>query len=380
MNAKSQIREILWTRFHAENENRLKTAELNHDILKDVTRRYGMNLNDIKSAARGKMTLCKMCRVCNGETCRGLTPGPGGKGSGQTFVRNVEKLKDITLNMRVLHNDDNVDCTLEFFGQTLKAPIFAAPIAKIKANYGTSFSEIEYLEALSAGCATAGLLPFYGDGVQSEFFDLPLEFIKKHKGFGVPTIKPWINEITFEKIMRANEVSPVAIAMDVDAAGLISLKQTSTPIAFKHLNDLLEIRSKINGPFIIKGVMTVKDAELAILAHADAIIVSNHGGRVMDDGISTIEVLSEIASFVAHRALILTDGGYRSGYDVFKALACGADGVLVGRPFSHAAIGGNAEGVALYAKQLIAELEDAMRMTGCFTLKDIQRTNINLHF
>ena len=76
----------------------------------------------------------------------------------------------------------------------------------------------------------------------------------------------------------------------------------------------------------------------------------------------------------------LTDGGYRSGYDVFKALALGADGVLIGRPYSHAAIGGGSEGVAIYTKQLIAELEDAMRMTGCVTLKEIRRKTINVGF
>ena len=326
------------------------------------------------------MTICKMCRVCNGETCRGLTPGPGGKGSGQTFVRNVAKLKEITLNMRVLHSDSDVDCRAQLFGKTLKAPIFAAPIANIGANYGSSVSESEYIEALAAGCEAAGLLPFFGDGVQDEFFSLPLETLGKHEGYGIPTVKPWVNEIAFEKIARARMINPAAIAMDVDAAGLISLKHTPTPIAFKTLQDLQEIRSKIKGLFIIKGIMTLQDVELALLAKADAIVVSNHGGRVMDDGLSTIEVLPDIVTMVAKRALVLTDGGYRSGYDVFKALALGADGVLIGRPFSHAAIGGLAQGVEAYAKQLISELEDAMRMTGCLTLKDIQRNNINIPF
>lgn len=339
-----------------------------------------MNLNEIKTSARSKMTVCKMCRVCNGETCRGWTPGPGGKGSGQTFVRNVAKLKEITLNMHVLHSDEDVDCSTRLFNQQLKAPIFAAPIANVDVNYGASVTESDYLEALASGCEAAGLLPFFGDGVQNEFFDLPLKTLDRHLGRGIPTVKPWANEIALKKIERALEVNPSAIAMDVDAAGLISLKNTPTPIVFKALKDLLEIRSHIKGPFIIKGIMTLKDAEIAMLAKADAIIVSNHGGRVMDDGISTIEVLAEIVDFIAKRALVLTDGGYRSGYDVFKALAIGADGVLIGRPFSHAAIGGLAEGVEICGKQLIAELEDAMRMTGCLTLNDIQRSTINVPF
>jgi len=339
-----------------------------------------MNYVEIKAAAKEKMSVCKMCRTCNGETCRGWTPGPGGKGSGSSFVRNVSKLREITLNMRTLHSDVDVDCGVALFNTTLKAPIFAAPIANVPVNYGSSVSEADYLEALAKGCKDAGVLPFFGDGAAKEFFDLPLETMGRHDGYGIPTIKPWVNEIAIEKIKRALALNPVAIAMDVDAAGLASLKKTPTPIAFKTLEDLKTIKEQIHVPFIVKGIMTIEDAEIALLAGADAIVVSNHGGRVMDEGISTIEVLEGIADFVAKRCLVLTDGGYRSGYDVFKALALGADGVLIGRPYSHAAIGGGSEGVAIYTKQLIAELEDAMRMTGCVTLKEIRRKTINVGF
>ncbi len=339
-----------------------------------------MNLNEIKTSAREKMTACKMCRVCNGETCRGWTPGPGGKGTGSTFVRNVSKLNEITLNMQILHGDDDVNCSTNLWGHTLRAPIFAAPIANVPVNYGTTVTEGEYLDALAVGCKNAGLLPFYGDGAAKEFFDLPMETLAKLGGYGIPTIKPWVNDIALEKIKRALAHSPSAIAMDVDAAGLISLKKTPTPIAFKTLEDLTLIRKNINVPFIVKGVMTIADAETALNSGADAIVVSNHGGRVMDNGISTVEVLESIVRFVDKRMTVLVDSGFRSGYDVFKALALGADGVLIGRPFSHATIGGQSEGVTFYANQLIAELEDAMRMTGCMSIHDIQRDKINVHF
>lgn len=339
-----------------------------------------MNLNEVKASAKEKMNLCKMCRNCNGETCRGLTPGPGGKGSGSTFVSNVQKLKQVTLNMKVLHGDAEIDCSDDFFGHLIKAPIFVAPVANVMDNYGTNVDEETYLKAISEGCVRSGILPYYGDGVKAVFFDAPLACLKETDGHGIATIKPWVKELAFEKIIRAIATKPYAIAMDVDAAGLVSLRKSATPISFKTLEELKEIRSHIECPFIIKGVMTLEDAQTAIDCGADAIVVSNHGGRVMDDGRSSIEVLESICNFVDGRLKVYTDGGYRSGYDVFKALALGADGVLIGRPFSHAAIGSGAEGVEVYTKTLIAELEDAMRMTGCQCLEDIKRNCVHSVF
>lgn len=337
-------------------------------------------LDEVKISAKNNMSICKMCKSCNGETCRGWTPGPGGKGSGSAFVRNVAMLKHITLNMRVLREDAEVNSSFEFFGSELTAPIMAAPIANVKINYGSSVDEISYLQALGYGCKQAGLLAFLGDGANREAFEMPLKLHKQLPEHTVMTVKPWLLEQVFSKLGEIKMCKPKAIAMDVDGAGLILLKQMGVPVAYKTVEDLKKIKEFANVPFIVKGIMTLEDAQAAIDAGADGIVVSNHGGRVLDDCASTIEVLEEIALFVNKRVKVFVDGGFRSGADVFKALALGADAVLIGRPFSHMAIGGQQEGVAMYATKLIEEFRECMRMTGCIHLNDIQRSCVNVHF
>lgn len=119
--------------------------------------------------------------------------------------------------------------------------------------------------------------------------------------------------------------------------------------------------------------MTVKGALKAKEAGAAAIVVSNHGGRVLDQCPPTAEVLPEIADAVGRDMKILVDGGIRSGVDVFKALALGADAVLIGRPYVTAVYGGAAEGVKALTDKLAAELEDTMAMCGAHSLEEITR-------
>jgi 4-hydroxymandelate oxidase len=115
------------------------------------------------------------------------------------------------------------------------------------------------------------------------------------------------------------------------------------------VEELAEIVQLAERPFIVKGVMTVKGALKAKQAGAAAIVVSNHGGRVLDQCPATAEVLPEIAAALKGTGVkVLVDGGIRTGVDVFKALALGADGVLICRPFVTAVYGGGAEGEVLH--------------------------------
>lgn len=125
-------------------------------------------LEEVKIQAKANMSICKMCKTCNGEVCRGWTPGPGGKGTGSTFVRNVAKLKEVTLNMRLIREDQDMDSRFDFFGQMISAPIMAAPIANVKINYGSSVDELTYLNGLTEGCLAQGLPVFLGDGANRE--------------------------------------------------------------------------------------------------------------------------------------------------------------------------------------------------------------------
>ena len=172
----------------------------------------------------------------------------------------------------------------------------------------------------------------------------------------------------------AKAADPIAIAMDIDAAGLPFLKNLTPPAGSKTVAELREVSQAAGKPFILKGIMTVSGAKKALEAGASGIVVSNHGGRVLDQCPATAEVLPAIADAVGDKMTILVDGGIRTGMDVFKALALGADAVLIGRPFVNMVYGGGAEGVQVYVNKLKAELEDTMAMCGAHTLADINRS------
>ena len=161
--------------------------------------------------------------------------------------------------------------------------------------------------------------------------------------------------------------------MDIDAAGLPFLQNLNPPAGSKSVEELRAIREAAGVPFIVKGVMTVKGALKAKEAGAEAIVVSNHGGRVLDQCPATAEVLEEIADAVGDSMKILVDGGIRSGTDVFKALALGADAAIIARPFVTAVYGGAREGVESYINKIGSELKDTMAMCGVASLAEITR-------
>ena len=189
-------------------------------------------------------------------------------------------------------------------------------------------------------------------------------------------MKPWNPETIQEKMELVADSGAAMVAMDIDAAGLPFLKNMTPPAGSKTVEELSLIISDAELPFIVKGIMTVKGAKKAYEAGASAIVVSNHGGRVLDQTPSTAEVLEEIVDWNEGRMKILVDGGIRTGIDVFKALAMGADGVLIARPFVQAVYGGQEEGVRLYIEKLAAELKDTMAMCGARDLKSINRKMI----
>ena len=128
--------------------------------------------------------------------------------------------------------------------------------------------------------------------------------------------------------------------------------------------ELARLIDKTRLPFVLKGIMTVRGALAALEAGAYGIVVSNHGGRVLDDTPATVDVLPEIVQAVGGRMKIFVDGGIRTGLDVFKVLALGADAALIGRPYPMLAHGGGQEAVELYSRRIGDELRDAMLMAG----------------
>ena len=177
-----------------------------------------------------------------------------------------------------------------------------------------------------------------------------------------------------EKLDLVKAADPFAIAMDIDAAGLPFLKNMTPPAGSKTVEELRQIVQWAEKPFILKGIMTVEGARKALEAGAAGIVVSNHGGRVLDQCPATAEVLPAIVDAVGGKMTVLVDGGIRSGMDVFKALALGADAVLIGRPFVNMVYGGGAQGVAVLVAKLKAELADTMAMCGAHSLAEIRRS------
>jgi 4-hydroxymandelate oxidase len=139
---------------------------------------------------------------------------------------------------------------------------------------------------------------------------------------------------------------------------------------------IVEARKETSLPFFLKGIMTVEDALTAVEAGVDAIVVSNHGGRVLDCCQASIEVLPEIVRAVGGKIEILIDGGFRRGTDVLKALALGAKGVLVGRPICWGLGAGGAEGVAHVLQLMTSELIRTMILTNVPDVNNVPRDTV----
>jgi 4-hydroxymandelate oxidase len=325
----------------------------------------------LKKAKENLKGACRVCPICDGRACAGEVPGMGGKGTGDSFKANVEALAEFKLNMRVIHNAINPDTSIEIFGKKMSLPVFAAPVSGTTLNMGGKFSEEEYISWVIGGCLDGGIIPMVGDTAVDSFLLDNLEQLKKFKGEGIVIIKPWENLNVIKKIKLAEEAGAVAVGMDIDAAGLITLALHGKPVGPKSVEAISEIVQSTKLPFILKGIMTVDEALLAVEAGVDAIVVSNHGGRVLDQTPGVAEVLYDIAEAVKGKVKILADGGVRNGVDVLKMIALGADAVLIGRPFVTASFGGQREGVKNYIETIHSELKSAMVLTGCNSIREI---------
>ena len=336
-----------------------------------------MTYDEVLKSARGNMgPYCKVCPVCNGAACKNQMPGPGAKGVGDNAVRNYQKWQEIRVNMDTIHENKPIDTSVELFGRTFKYPFFAGPVGAMTLHYGEKYDDLAYNNLLVDACAKGGIAAFTGDGTNAKVMEGATAAIKAADGLGIPTVKPWNLETIREKMELVKASGSFAVAMDIDGAGLPFLKNLTPPAGSKTVDELREVAEMAGVPFIIKGIMTRRAALKAKDAGAAAIVVSNHGGRVLDQCPATAEVLEDIVEAVGGRMKILVDGGLRSGVDVFKALAMGADGVLLGRPFVTAVYGGAAEGVQCYIDKIGGELEDTMRMCGANTISDITRDMI----
>lgn len=334
-------------------------------------------MKDIEKVAREKMKgYCRVCPVCNGVACAGEVPGMGGSLTGSAFKSNVDDLAEVKLKMKTIHNSEDPDLNFNFFGENLDFPIIIAPVTGTAFNMGGALTEEEYIDSVIDGGINAGTIAMTGDSADVNLYKAAIEAIDKVNGKAVPIIKPRENPDIIKNIREAEKVNALAVGVDIDGAGLITMALKGQPVGPKTIGELKEIINSTDLPFIVKGIMTVEEANLAVELGAEAIVVSNHGGRVLDHSESTAKALPRIAEAVKGKTMILVDGGIRSGIDVFKMIALGADAVLVGRPIIVGAFGGYKEGVSRVLQDMKNQLYQAMILTGCKDLDSINSSNI----
>jgi biotin carboxylase/isopentenyl diphosphate isomerase/L-lactate dehydrogenase-like FMN-dependent dehydrogenase len=307
---------------------------------------------------------CRACRVCDGVFCAGMVPGMGGIGTGQSFMNNLEALARYRMIERLVHDVTDPVTRKNFLGIALSLPVIAAPVTGAVTNMGGATTEEEFAAAMVQGARAAGTISCVGDGATPEKYRIGLQEAAAAQGFVMPVFKPRAHNEVMTRVRAAEAAGCRWIGMDIDGAAFVTMKAKGQSVAPKTLEQIRAIVSECQAPFFIKGVMNPRDAELAVKAGAKGLIVGNHGGRVMDQMPGGAEVLPEIVAAVRGSAVIVLDGGIRTGEDILKALALGADFCMIGRPVAIAAVGGGAEAVTLYWSELKAQLERVMILTG----------------
>lgn len=325
----------------------------------------------------------------------------GGAGDEVTLRENRQAFDKLKLLPRVLRDMKGGGTQTTLLGQVHDYPILLAPIAYHKMAH----REGELATVLGASAMKAGM-------VVSTRASVPIEDIARsaetHLWFQL-YIQP-DRAFTLDLVQRAESAGYQALVLTVDAplngirnrlqraqfrmppgVEAVNLKGMQGPdlrpkqagenVAFGSFlddaptwEDLAWLRSITSLPILLKGVLSPEDALLALKHGVAGIIVSNHGGRVLDTAPATIDILPEISAAVAGRVPLLLDGGIRRGTDVLKAIALGASAVLIGRPYIYGLSVAGAVGVAHVLNILRAEFEVAMGLTGCKTVADISRS------
>jgi isopentenyl diphosphate isomerase/L-lactate dehydrogenase-like FMN-dependent dehydrogenase/biotin carboxylase len=316
--------------------------------------------------------VCHVCKSCDGENCASGVPGMGGVGRMTSFRDNVRALEEIKIVPKYIRKHTPADTTIELFGRKFEHPIFAAPMTGTVTNMNGALDEYDFTRILLQAGREAGGIAFVGDGASPERYRTILRALGDTDGFGILICKPREDRTALrERFRLASEMPLAAVGMDIDAITIRTMEMKNLNGSSFDADELRRIRDGIRIPFILKGIVSVEDADQALRAGVDAIVVSNHGGRILDDMPGTARILPEIVRHVNRRIPVLVDGGIRSGMDAFKMIALGADAVLVGRPLAIAAVGGEVPGVKYLITRYAEELKKAMNVTGARTIRDI---------
>jgi len=340
-----------------------------------------INLFDFEKKAEGVMSKMAYEYVASGAADE------------NTLKWNRESLDKIKIQTHVLNDVSKIDTKVPIFGQELAYPILIAPSAFHKIMH----PEGELATARGAGLASTTY-------VVSSFTTTPIEDIAK-----VATQPLWfqlylVRDKTFVKDLiqkvEAQGIKALCVTVDTPVTGARNRQQrvkfklppelkapymidtsTSTgqgqPLQVSVTwKDIEWLKSLTKIPILLKGILNPDDAEQAVKAGVSGIIVSNHGARNLDSVPATIEVLPYITRRVNKKIPVLMDGGIRRGTDVVKAIALGANAVLVGRPICYGLACGGAEGVARVLEILHKELQLAMALAGSASIAKIDQSFI----
>jgi L-lactate dehydrogenase (cytochrome) len=343
----------------------------------------------------------------------------GGSYDEVTLRRNVEDLQSIVLKQRVLRDVSSIDLSTELFGQRWAMPVGLGPVGlsglyarrgEVQAARAAAAAEIPFTLSTLSACsigevARAAPLWFQLYVVKDRGFVGDIIARAKEAGCGAllltvdlavpgtryrdyraglsgslrgPTSRMW------QALQRPAWAWDVAIrgrpmtmgnlepllgsgAVLADLMGWVG-RNFDASVTWK---DVEWVRSQWEGPLVIKGILDPGDARTAAASGAEGIIVSNHGGRQLDGALSSARALPAIADAVAGRMAILADGGVRSGLDVVRMLALGADFVLMGRAWACALAARGEAGVAHVLKLIDAEMRVAMALTACTSISEV---------
>ena len=276
-----------------------------------------------------------------------------------------EYFDSIAIETRVL---DAVQASTDvtFFGKEFKTPVMPAALSGLDGICENGMAEV------AKGTFDAGAAMWAGIGDEEEFSS-----IVNTGASTIKVIKPYKDkDDIFKAIEYAEKLGAIAVGMDVNfgLGGKLkdSLIRTEwfAPVSRSDLRQYIEA-TKL--PFVVKGVLSLQDAEKSLECGAAAIDVTNHGGSIIDYAVPALRILPEIAKLVGGKIPVLLDGGILRGSDVFKALALGATGVLVGRTVMAGLAAGGSRGVCEMITGLTEELRRIMSLTGAKDIGSIDR-------
>jgi len=293
----------------------------------------------------------------------------GASESETTLARNRLALDTIGFRPRVLRDVSHVDCSSTLFGKKLRIPVLCAPVGSLQ-NFEPG-----------GGATLAAATAEFGNGmILSSVSEPGMEKTAKAAGDGFKIFQLYVRgdeNWVDDHISRAIDNGYDAFAFTVDTD---SYSRRERDIAKRHQRrrvrvddariyqaqfnwkDIERVRRKFDIPLILKGIATAEDAKIAVDHGVHCVYVSNHGGRQLDQGVGSIEVLPEVVEAVGGRARVMVDGSITRGTDVVKAIILGADAVAVGRLYVYGLAAAGREGVV----RLFEILEDEIRI--CLSL------------